>query len=331
MFAPERILHPTDFSDSARSAFRYAVHIAEQHDADLHVLHVVTDFGVDPVRGAFESGVDEEAYYERLESEAERQLQQLREDASRAGVQLKTTTRRHPDPETAICAVAEEKKMDVIAMGTHGRRALSRMMLGSVAESVMRQAPCAVLTVREGDVPEDIAVQKILTPVDLSEYSVPLLREAADVANTFGATLDVLHVVEPLPFPVPLVGGFTLNDLAVEPTQRAEEQVNDCLKRAGVSSPPARMHLEEGHAAMTILDAAGDLEADLICIASHGLSGMTRMLVGSVTARVVRRASCPVLTLRVEAEERGDDADQPPEDEATSSDEAAPPSESASS
>lgn len=313
MFSPEVVLHATDFSDSARSALRYAVSLAQKQEAELHVLHVITDLGVDPIRGAFESGVDEEAYYERLEADAKEQMEAVVAEAEAAGVSVTPVIRRNPEPEKAICDYADEQDAGVVAMGTHGRRALSRVMLGSVAESVVRQAPCSVLTVREGETPDEIDIEQILTPIDLSEYSAPLIRTADDVAETFEAVLDILHVVEPLPFPVPLVGGFTLNDLAVEPTQRAEEHVDACVERAGDLSSSYRLHVEEGHAAMTILDTAEELDTDLICIASHGISGVTRMLVGSVTARVVRRSACPVLTLRVEPEARDgeEEAEEP--------------------
>jgi len=305
MFRPDVVLHATDFSDSADSALQYAVSLAQRQDAELHVLHVITDLGVDPIRGAFESGVDEDAYYERLEAEAKEKMEDVVTQIGATDLSVKRVIKRRPEPEDAICDYATEQNADVVVMGTHGRRALSRVMLGSVAESVVRQAPCSVLTVRAGDEPENIDIERILTPVDLSDYSVPLLRTADEVASTFEADLDILHVVEPLPFPVPLVGGFTLNDLAVEPTHRAEEHIADLIEQAGDLTSSYRVRVEEGHAAMTILDTAEELDSDLVCIASHGLSGVTRMLVGSVTARVVRRSSCPVLTLRVDPEAPG--------------------------
>ena len=63
MFEPNVVVHPTDFSDTAHGAFRYALHLAKESDASLHLLHVIASLGVDPIRGAFESGVDEEAFF----------------------------------------------------------------------------------------------------------------------------------------------------------------------------------------------------------------------------------------------------------------------------
>jgi nucleotide-binding universal stress UspA family protein len=312
MFQPTTLLHPTDFSESARGAFEYALHLAKRRDATLHLLHVVTSLGADPVRGAFESGIDDEAFYERLAEEASQKMDALVDEARAAGVEVVPVLRRDPHADDAICDYAGDEGVDLVVMGTHGRRAISRLMLGSVAESVVQQAPCSVLTVREGrgDDGEGYApehVERILTPLDLSEYSVPLLRASNEVASTFQASIDVLHVIEPLPLPVPLIGGFTLNDLINEPTERAEEHLASFVERAGGLPVEVRTHVEEGHAASTILNATGELDVDLICIASHGLTGMARMFVGSVTARVVRRAPCPVLTLRVEPEEMVED------------------------
>jgi len=304
MFQPDVVVHPTDFSDTARGAFRYALHLARANDASLHLLHVVATLGVDPIRGAFEAGVDEEAFFQKMEDEANQHMQALLDEAKDAGVSVMPVLRRHGDVDEAICDYAEEQNADVLVMGTHGRRALSRILLGSVAESVVHRAPCSVLTVGEAaDEADPDGVERVLTPIDLSEYTVPLLKSARQVATAFRASIDVLHVVEPLPIPVPLIGGFTLNDLVTEPVHRAEKEVQAVLDHVGIPAEDARSHVEEGHAATVILDVADDLDADLICIASHGLSGMTRLLVGSVTARVVRRAPCPVLTLRLPAEE----------------------------
>lgn len=301
MFDPNVILYPTDFSDGARPALRFALRLARQHDATLHLLYVAPGLGEDPIRGAFEVELDEEAFLERLHNEADRQMDALLDEAGADDVHVERVVRRGIAPGEAIVRYAGDQAVDLVVMGTHGRRGVARALLGSVAAEVVRQAPCSVLTVRN-DEPTPSSIGRVLAPVDLSQYTEPLIRTAKDVTASFGASLDVLHVVEPLPFPVPLVGAITLHDLVSDPTDRSEAHLERILDRCGGLPVTVRTHVEEGHAAMTILDVADEIDAGLIVIASHGLSGLERMLLGSVTARIVRRASCPVLTVRVTPE-----------------------------
>jgi nucleotide-binding universal stress UspA family protein len=305
MFTIKTILHPTDFSDSANEALAHALRIARRHQATLHLLNVAPSLGEDPVRSAYSIGAGESAVYQKMADRAQELMDALI-DESGAGDLEEDIVRVHDRgvaPGPVINDYAQEHDVDLIVMGTHGRRGVERFMLGSVAEEVVRHAPCSVMTVRRtADGAQPPAIDRILVPVDLSEYTVPLFRAALNVASTYSARVDLLHVVEPLPFPVPLVGALTIHDLVPDPTEQSESQLAnlaESMTHEGVNVTP---HVEEGHAAATIVAQAEALDSDLIMIASHGLSGVERFLLGSVTARVVRRAHCPVLVARVEPE-----------------------------
>jgi nucleotide-binding universal stress UspA family protein len=140
MFPLHVILHPTDFSERSQSAFRLAHALARDHGARLIVLHV----GVPPVVVYGESVLpaDTEAFSHALEE----QLQQIR--ATDPHVRLEHELVLGSDAVTEILRVAGETPCDLIVMGTHGRTGLRRALLGSVAEQVMRRAPCPVLTVK---------------------------------------------------------------------------------------------------------------------------------------------------------------------------------------
>jgi nucleotide-binding universal stress UspA family protein len=142
----------------------------------------------------------------------------------------------------------------------------------------------------------------VLTPVDLSEFSRPLLRAARDLTASFNASLDLLHVVEPLPFPVPLVGAVTIHDLIPDPIEQSRRQLDRLVETSGGLPVSISTHVAEGHAAITIVEEAERNDADLIVMSSHGRTGLERVMLGSVTARVVRRASCPVCVVRVNPE-----------------------------
>jgi nucleotide-binding universal stress UspA family protein len=308
MFDPKQILHPTDFSPSARAALQHAIALAREHGATLHLLHADPALTDDPIRGAFSVSLSEEEAYAEVEAQARKQLDALCAEAGldEAGeVDVVTAVKRGLAPGPVIVDYARHHDIDLIAMGTHGRRGVRRFVLGSVAEEVTRHAEADVLTVRAADEAEvealtPEAVERVLVPIDFSAYSRPLAEAAVTVARDYTAALDLLHVVEPLPFPVPLMGAVTLYDLVSNPKEEATKLLDRLADEVRVEGGPAiATHVEDGHAALTITEVAEARHSDLIVIASHGLTGLERVLLGSVTARVTRRAPCPVLVLRV--------------------------------
>ncbi|PEN15218.1 hypothetical protein CRI94_02755 [Longibacter salinarum] len=302
MFKIDAILHPTDFSEESHHAFEYAYDLAEQWGAELHLLHVAPSLGDDPVRGAFDASLDEEEFYRTIRDEVDQKMQSLIDTVEQSDVPVHRIHSRGIAPADVISEYAEHEGMDIVVMGTEGRRGVSRLLLGSVTAEVVRKAPCAVLTVQEdANIPSD--VKRVLTPVDLSEFSRPLLRAAREVTATFNASMDVLTVVEPLPFPVPLVGAVTLHDLMPDPIEQSRKQLDRLVQTTEGLPVSIETHVKEGHAAMMIIDTAGELDSDLILMASHGRTGLERIMLGSVTARVVRQATCPVCVLKVQPEE----------------------------
>lgn len=148
MFRPRVILHPTDFSDSSTHALHIAVDLARLHQARLLVLHVVETLGADRVTyGEAVSQREPAGYRRRLEDELRRHV------PAPAGVAVDYLL-AEGEPEEEINRVAQKYACDLIVLGTHGRTGLRRLLLGSVAEQVIRHAPCPVLTSR---IPEPAA------------------------------------------------------------------------------------------------------------------------------------------------------------------------------
>lgn len=142
-----RILVPTDFSDYSKEALDYAIHLARMLKAKLYLLHVFewpvySDVGVSP-------GVRPEVYewIKEIKTESSGKLDRLADEVRRRHVTV------HPlfkegTPFLEILEAAEETRADLIVVGTHGRTGLAHVLLGSVAERVVRKSPCPVLTVR---------------------------------------------------------------------------------------------------------------------------------------------------------------------------------------
>jgi len=300
----QNVVHPTDFSTCARTALSYAIQMARRHRATLHLLHVGPALNDDADRAADERGAEKSERNQPVTRTVEDQLDVLATAAGADDVDVVTTHQRGVAPGPVIIAYADNQEADLIVMGTHGRRGARRIILGSVAEEVVRQASCSVMTVRDkGDDVAPFPLDRLLVPVDLSEYTKPIFRVACEAADTYGAHLNLLHVVEPLPFPRPLVGSVTIHDLVPDPTERANEQLTQLMSSATAPDVPIDSRVVEGHAAQKIIEQAEALSSNLIMMASHGLSGIEGFLLGSVTARVVRRAPCPVFVVRVQPEE----------------------------
>jgi universal stress protein A len=146
-----KILVPVDFSPHAERAFGYATTLAQRFGATLGLLHVVEN----PfVTGAWTAEVYVPNVAELLEgliANAEQQLARLKKSAATVGVVANATVMTGR-PAQAIVEHAQEGSFDLVVMGTHGRTGLSHVLIGSVAERVMRKAPCPVLTVHAGEV-----------------------------------------------------------------------------------------------------------------------------------------------------------------------------------
>lgn len=140
------ILAPTDFSAHSERAVRYACGLAERLGAELHLLHVLSEIlpaGPDPLL----MPVMPPEYYEENEERAKETLSGLLQPAW-GSPRLVVSSVRWGSPVEAIVAHAVDQKVDLIVIATHGRTGLSHVLLGSVAERIVREAPCPVLTIR---------------------------------------------------------------------------------------------------------------------------------------------------------------------------------------
>lgn len=292
MLSIDHILWSTDLSTGAGRAFPHAAALAEWHDAVLHVLNVRE--GEQNVReemteqfpysdGALANLLDvADAPAQPLDLEA-LPLVQEQVDAE--------------SPAEAIVSYAETQDVDLVVTGTHGRRGLRRLLIGSVAEKVLRTAPCPVLTVRAGEeVGPAWNVRNILAPVDFSDASKMAVGHAKELALTYGAQITLLHAVEEVMYPSAY--GMEMADVpGPEVIDRVEESLAD-MAREEIGYEHVTVDSVIGYAPSTILDYTEENDVDLIVIATHGRSGLERLLLGSVTERVVRRVSVPVFVVK---------------------------------
>jgi nucleotide-binding universal stress UspA family protein len=145
MIALNRILVATDFSEASGAALRYGRALAETFGASLHVLHVIEDrFIPGP---STEGYLPMPGYFEEMERQAHEQLSKLLSASERDKLHAQVET-KHGSPFVEIVRYAKAHDIDLIVIGTHGRGPIAHMLMGSVAEKVVRKAPCPVLTVQ---------------------------------------------------------------------------------------------------------------------------------------------------------------------------------------
>jgi universal stress protein A len=147
-----------------------------------------------------------------------------------------------------------------------------------------------------------LSIERILCPVDFSEESTHALRYASELAAHFGAEIIVVHAVEPLPYPVefgPLPA--ILTDAEPVLLKRAKEQLEALRSKELGALPKSRVVVEIGVPEHAICEAAKRERCDLVVLSTHGRSGLSHLLIGSVAERVLRFAPCPVLTIKPKA------------------------------
>ena len=292
-----RILCPTDFSEASAHAIDLAVAIAHWYNARIAAIHVI-DAGVT----VSEMGVSSS------HTEADpRVIRAMMASgfSSSSNIDVDLFVEAGP-PATRILESAATLPADLIVIGTHGTAGFQHLMLGSVTERVLRKAPCPVLTVPpRAQSTSQLPFRRLLCAIDFSDSARNALQFAVSLANESDARLTLLHVLEwPWEEPPPP----NLADLPAEQgaalaeyrRYREKMALTELEKTAGLTrlahSPTVR--LRNGKPYRQILDVAQDEASDLIVIGVHGRNPMDLMFFGSTANQVVRRASCPVLTIR---------------------------------
>jgi nucleotide-binding universal stress UspA family protein len=291
-----RILVPTDFGAAADAALACARRLAAPFGAEVRLVHTFED---PSTTAAFApeiyAPVPDAVRDETIRNVRQQLAERLAGDSppvNASGEVITGTT------AGAIVDYARFIDADVIVMGTHGRGGMAHLLLGSVAERVVRTAHCPVLTVRA--TPARATVKRLLVPTDFSTTSDEALDYALLLAERLGATVQLLHVLDD---PLVAEGLAAEAYIAEAPTMRTA-MLQDAQERLRQRTAPARPGVSItaralfGHGAATITEYAHAQGIDMIVMGTHGRTGVAHLLLGSVAERVVRTAPCPVLTLR---------------------------------
>ncbi|MEX2430916.1 MAG: universal stress protein [Dehalococcoidia bacterium] len=307
----QRILVPLDGSDVARQVLPYAASFAKAFGAGVELIEAVSPFPRELRRSAAEAYADEHAMYppsteqwtevqtEGREAARER-LEAVAQGLRNEGLSVETTV-VEGSPAESIAGSAKKVPGTLTALSTHGRSGIGRWVLGSVTDKVIRLAEAPVLVVRAGETaPAPPRISNVILPLDGSETAEAALPHAVAAAKALGASLTLLRSISPL------VYGDTFadyvpamyEDLAAEMDAEVRGYLGRMAERArGQGVRDVEEHAVDGYAANAILDEMGTAGDRMVVMATHGRMGIERWVLGSVTDRVVRHGSGPVLVV----------------------------------
>ncbi|GKZ14694.1 universal stress protein [Haladaptatus sp. T7] len=287
------ILIPTDGSRGATAGARHGLNLARAFDSRVHLLSVVDERAYSARLVDIDRDIRE--HREALEDRAEEALDELADLAADANVQSERVV-EHGIPSEAIRSFVDDRDIDLVSMGTHGRTGLDRYLLGSVTERVIRTSDVPVLTSREA-AENERSYDAILLPTDGSDAAAGAVEHGLAIAERYGATVHALSVVDVRQ----LTGMYEtdswtprLLDVVEEARERSVEGVAERAKDRGLD---VVTHVEHGIPSSVIREYVPEQDIDLVAMGTHGRTGLDRYLIGSVTERTIRTSDVPVLTV----------------------------------
>jgi nucleotide-binding universal stress UspA family protein len=279
-----RILVAVDGSESSKNAFRQACRIALTDKSWLTVITTIPHY-----EDLFQMPSIQEKVSHALREEGEKIVSEIKKIAAEEDAFIKTVI-EEGTPFDTIVDTAEEGNYDLIIMGRRGRRRIEKALVGSVTARVIGNSQRDILVFPQGG---KIGWNKIILGTDGSKYSRIATDKAIDIAQSYGGEIKAVSVVD-------VTEEFQTQapeavDKLIAEAKGFVEEVRKKAEAQGVKIEPL---VREGETYQVITDLAKKFVSDVIVMGSHGRTGIKRLLMGSVTEKVIGYAPCPVLVVR---------------------------------
>ena len=303
MISIKHVLCPVDFSEFSRHAFGRAVAVARGYGADLTALHVLPVPSAVPALPYGPEGPGPFGFEPVDRARALAELSQFLGAEHSAGVRVHYEAAESPAVHKAILQQTSRISADLVVMGTHGRSGFDHLLLGSVAEKTLRTSRVPVLVVpphtRDVVPPPTEPFRSVLCAVDFSQDSARALEHAESLARHGAGRLTLLHVVEPIPVGYdPIVGPpFDIAGYEFRLEESGRAQLQKLAPDRLTAGCEVETVLARGKAYKEILRVAAERQADVIVLGVHGRNAFDRLVFGSTTEHIIRRARCPVLAV----------------------------------
>jgi len=300
----KKIVWATDGSQDADRALDYAKYLAGKSGAEILGVHVVPM----PVQLLFdnlkESKTEIGEWRLKIENNAAKKFDEVSKKLQKTGINFDGVILKGL-PSDKIKEFAKRKKADLIVMGKHGHGFFESMVAGNETVRVLKNSHVPVLAVKGTNNKKKAEFKNILVPIDLSEGSDSALTYALGIAQLSGAKINVIFVLRLDMYAQDLPAGAL--ERVIEQSKKAlnnrASQIKKRFESKRGASKDIKMNTEVVHGmseAVSISRYADKHNMDLIVIHTHGRTGITRFLLGSVTERVVSSAQCSVLSMRPE-------------------------------
>ena len=295
------VLVPLDSSEASEEALPIAREVWKRQGGQLKLLSVVE------VSTEFDAWIETAPF--SLEDELDRWLAERREylDAIATSFGGNVVTEvRVGRPSSEICAAAEEVGEDVVVvMASHGRGGLQQFILGSSALSVVHDLHCPVIVVHMSDSEAEApsSLDSVLLPTDGSPFSEGIIDEALAILGEPKPKVRLVQVLEHPAWATHSMNAGLVSQYLDASRELSQEHLDEITAKLRERGYEAAAELRSGSAADGILEAAEVHDSDLIAMATHGRSGVSRLLLGSVAQRVLNRTRAPLLLIHPQSSE----------------------------
>lgn len=295
------VLFATDFSVTSDAALPYAAAICRRFGSTLHTVHVLSDAGILMMAGSG-AYVDLGTIYHNTQNEGRERLALISDRVQ--GMPCRNYV-RHGRIWNNLASIVDENDINLIVVGTHGRTGLSKLLLGSVAEDILRHAPCPVLTVGpkvsgraklpmlqshgRDLAPPELELRQILLATNFGNNTERLAHEAILLAGEFHARLILMHVIE----------DYTRLGSDFGPIEEATQKLKELIPVNAEMQHAPETVIEFGNVPERILKIAAERQADMIILGARTSAEVgTTHLPWASAHHVIAEAHCPVLTIR---------------------------------
>ncbi len=283
-----------DGSDLSELALPLARGLARKTNAELVIFRAAVAQVI--------PGLDPSQIQVAVVSEAQDYLERWEDRLRSAGINVTSVVSYGPAAEQ-IVDMAEFLGVELIVMSTHGRSGLGRWVYGSVADKVLRASGVPVLLVRARDYQpsgEEVVPQHFLVPLDGSKLAETILPYVSDLSKWMGARVTLFQVLAPVEEALTEEGRIVayVDELMAQKAAAARRYLQEVADRSEFEGIDKEIRVAFGNPAEEIIQMAHQLGADLVAMSTHGRSGVSRWVYGSVADRVLRAAGLPVLLFR---------------------------------
>jgi nucleotide-binding universal stress UspA family protein len=275
----KKILVPCDFSEPAVQAFKFATEIAIQSKGEIILLNVV-EVPVMHDTVLMPTLYFEEAFFKEMKEASEKKFTELKKKWGSPHGAISTFVEFGPTT-TTIRQFIEEKKIDLVVMGTHGATGLREFFIGSNTEKIVRTSAVPVLVIKKSV--KASSIKNIVFPNSLSEEQEDLMLHVKELQNFLKATLHVVYINTPAQF---------MHDSSTK------KKLNDFAKRYMLKDFTINVYNDIDQEQGT-RNFAKEIGADMVVMATHGHRGLAHLLSGSVAEDVVNHIDCPIWTYKI--------------------------------